>query len=188
MLITERLIMKRQALVLVICFLAMLVVSTTQAEDPAIFWDEDGNVHLFTNSEAELNFAWGWAQMRDNTQVLLNAIETRRQSSSVMASETDEANYQYFADGMTGFLNRRLETISPTYQALLPLQANDVVALKDAALGEWIDIYLHQNGFQGVGTSSLGYPQIVVDKKVEAVDRAVLMEDFRMLELLLPLN
>jgi len=180
--------MKKHFLALIICFLVALGMSTAQAEDPAIFWDEAGNVHLFTNSDAELHFAWGWAQMRANTKLLLNTIEAARQDSSVMASEADEASYQYFADGMTGFLNRRLETISPAHQAMLPLQAMDVAALQEAALGEWIDIYLHEDGFQDVGTSSLGYPMILASKKVEAVARDVLMEDFRMLELPLPLE
>jgi len=180
--------MKRQLLVLIACFLAILGMSSAHAEDPAIFWDEAGNIHLFTNSEAELNFAWGWAQMRDNTKLLLDVIAKEEPVASAMPFDMDEEQYQLFADGMTGFLNRRLDTLSLEHQALLPLESRDVLRLQKAALGEWRIIFLHHPEFQKAGTGQLGVPKIVIDKKVEAVDRAVLMEDFRMLELLAPLS
>ena len=181
-------------LALLVCFALYLSIgfadnhTYNSANDPAIFWDEVGNVHIFANSEAELHFAWGWAQMRDNTKILLDTIQNERTSTIEQLDTSQIDNYQLFADGMTGFLNRRLETVSPEHQALLPLQASDIFALQYASLGESLDVYLHTDGFQGAGTSSLGYPNLAVSKKVEAVSREVLMEDFRQLELLLPLT
>jgi len=185
--------MKRHWFIKFICVVAVLGLSITQAEnsinkDPAIFWDEAGNIHLFTNSEAELHFAWGWAQMRDNTKLLLNTIQSERQNVAKMVPEAQAENYQFFADGMTGFLNRRLDTLTPAHRAMLPLQSADVMSLMSSELGGWRDVYLHQSDFLGAGTSSLGFPQFTVDNTVLAVDRVDLMGNFEMLELLAPLS
>ncbi len=177
-----------RTIVIILALCAVSGFSHANSDDPAIFWDNEGNVHIFTTSEAELNFAWGWAQMRDNTELLLDTIQNERASTIEQIDASQVENYQLFADGMTGFLNRRLETVSPAHKALLPLQASDIFALQNASLSEWTTVFLHADGFQGAGTSSLGYPNLAVSKQVEAVSREVLMEGFRQLELLLPLN
>ncbi len=127
---------------------------TTQTETE-ILWDVWGVPHIFADSNEELYFAFGWAQMHNHgdlilrlygeargrsaeywgeslleQDVLLHTLGLPEIASIWMQAQSPEAQgwLQSFADGMNDYAEANPEAISPEVQPVLPVQPKDVLA------------------------------------------------------------
>jgi acyl-homoserine-lactone acylase len=142
-------------------FIAMLVLAcqfTAALSQPAktqILWDNYGVPHIYAKTSAGMYYAFGWAQMHNHADLLLqlyglargrgceywgdrwlNNDETVHQfdlaglSEKVYAEQKDEykAYLDAFVKGINDYAKAHPEAIGADYKQVLPITAQDVLA------------------------------------------------------------
>jgi len=134
-----------------------LAASCTPTVQPKteILWDVWGVPHIFADSNEELYFAFGWAQMHNHGDLILRLYgEARGRASEYWGeslveqdmlfhtlglleiasiwnqaqSQKMQGMLQSFVDGVNAYAQAHPETISEEVQAVLPVQPKDVLA------------------------------------------------------------
>ena len=143
-----------RALLLTVLLSAQLVSAATPAAQTEILWDTYGIPHIYAPNREAMFYAHGWAQMRNQADLLLRLYgESRARGSEYWGPEhldldrwlqtnrmpeRAETWYQAqspefrkyldaFAAGMNAYANAHPDTISPDVRVVLPVTGVDVV-------------------------------------------------------------
>ena len=147
----------KQALILV--FLACILLSGSGIRNkdagPEILWDNYGVPHIYSNSNQEMYYAFGWAQMNNHADLMLKLYAQARGRSaeyfgkdylesdrkillfdlpgiaSTIYQQKDKEYKSYldaFVKGINDFAEKNPEAIGEKFRQVLPVTAQDVLA------------------------------------------------------------
>lgn len=139
-------------------FLALVFFSCSEGKSDKgteILWDKWGVPHVYATDEAEMYYAFGWAQMQSHANLILRLYAESRGTGSEFFSEkylesdrlfhlfnlTDSAQAQYerftgdeklfldsFVRGLNDYAEANPEEIDEKFRKVLPVTAIDVLA------------------------------------------------------------
>ncbi|MDD2931197.1 MAG: acylase, partial [Fermentimonas sp.] len=139
-------------------FLALVFFSCSEGKSDKgteIHWDKWGVPHVYATDEAEMYYAFGWAQMQSHANLILRLYAESRGTGSEFFSEkylesdrlfhlfnlTDSAQAQYerftgdeklfldsFVRGLNDYAEANPEEIDEKFRKVLPVTAIDVLA------------------------------------------------------------
>lgn len=128
---------------------------SSPTRDPEILWDSYGVPHIYAADRNGLAYAFGWAQMRNHSDLLLRLVAqargraaeylgpsyldedrwvwrldmpTRAEQWLALQSPEARAHIQAFVDGVNAFARMHSELIGDSVRVVLPVAPADVVA------------------------------------------------------------
>lgn len=121
------------------------------AAGPDILWDTWGIPHIYAETEGDLLYAWGWAQMHSHGDVILEQVGIVRGRAAALWGETYLESDRYlwtmglpqlvrqlgpsldsdssFVDGMNAYAAAHPEAIDARFAPVLPITNEDTLAL-----------------------------------------------------------
>jgi acyl-homoserine-lactone acylase len=139
-----------------IYFIGIFLTGSLFAQEPtSIFWDDWGVPHIYANSEKELFFSFGYAQMKSHGPLILKLYGKSRGRAAEYWGESyiesdilihtlgfpDKAidflnkqpktfrdNLESFANGINVYVNNSGDEISEDFKKVLPIVPEDILA------------------------------------------------------------
>ena len=149
-------IIKKTTSILFILILLLSSCDNKASENEAeIIWDTWGVPHIYANTEADMYYAFGWAQMQNHADLILELYAEARGSASEYFggeyierdrlarlfnlqdsaaaqynrfTETDREHLDAFTKGLNDYANANMGSIADRVRAVLPVTAIDVMA------------------------------------------------------------
>ncbi len=136
---------------LVVLFAAIAVLGANRVMASEILWDRWGVPHIYADSEQDLLYAWGWAQMHSHGTLLLEQFGIVRGRAAEYWGEPYLASDRYvwtmglpqlvrelapgtdvdtsFVDGMNAYARAHPDAFDARLRRVLPITQQDTVAL-----------------------------------------------------------